>query len=50
MFSAKSIGRLLKKHIDEPVRCGKRTLVLRRVLDSHSNVFVYEVVTLKEDE
>ena len=50
VFSAKSIGRLLKKHLDEPVRSGERTLVLRRVLDSHSNVFVYEVVTLKEDE
>ena len=48
VFSARSIGRRLKNHIDAPVRCGKRTLVLRRVLDSHSNVFVYEVVTLKE--
>jgi len=48
VFSARSIGRRLKNHIDAPVRCGNRTLVLRRVLDSHSNVFVYEVVTLKE--
>ena len=48
VFTAKSIGRRLKIHIDAPVRCGKRTLVLRRVLDSHSNVFVYEVATLKE--
>ena len=50
VFSAKSIGRRLKNHIDAPVRCGNRTLALRRVLDSHLNVFVYDVVTVKEDE
>ena len=48
VLSARSIGRPLKNHLDAPVHCGKRTLVLRRVLDSHSNVFAYEVVALKE--
>jgi hypothetical protein len=29
MFSTKTVGRLLKRHLDEPVKSGKRTLVLR---------------------
>ena len=36
VFSAKSIGRLLKQHLDEPVRSGERTLVLRSWEDKHS--------------
>jgi hypothetical protein len=46
VFSAKSIGRLLKRHLDEPVRSGEHTMVLRRRMDAHSEVFVYSVVTL----
>ena len=42
-FSTKSISKLLKKHLDEPVRSGERTLVLRRWQDTHSEVFVYRV-------
>jgi hypothetical protein len=33
MFSAKTITRLLKKHLDEPVKSGDRTLVLRATPD-----------------
>ena len=43
VFSAKSIGRLLKRHLDEPVRSGERTLVLRSWEDKHSKMRVYGV-------
>ena len=39
VFSAKSVGRLLNKHVDNAVRSGGRTLVLRRGLDPHTKVF-----------
>ena len=42
-FTSKAVGRLLKKHIDEPVRSGKRTLVLRRGLDPHAKTYSYRV-------
>ena len=45
VFSTKSIGRLLKRHLDEPVRSGKRTLVLRSWEDKHSKMRVYGVKT-----
>ena len=41
MFTAKSVGRLLKRHLDEPVRSGERTLVLRRKQDAHTKMFSY---------
>ena len=49
VFSAKSIGRLLKKHLDEPVRSGERTLVLRSWEDKHIKMRVYgvEIITTK---
>ena len=46
MFSPKSIGKLLKKHLDEPVRSGERTLVLRSWEDKHANMRVYGVRTI----
>jgi hypothetical protein len=42
-FSSKSIGPRLKQHLDEPVRSGERTLVLRRRWDPHTEVFNYHV-------
>ena len=45
VFSAKSIGRLLKRHLDEPVRSGERTLVLRSWEDKRSGMRVYVVET-----
>ena len=44
-FTSKAVGRLLKKHIDEPVRSGKRTLVLRRDL-VHMTKRIYIASTL----
>jgi hypothetical protein len=46
VFSAKSIGRLLNKHVDGPVRSGERTLVLRSEADTNSNSRVYKVETI----
>ena len=46
VFSAKSIGKLLKQHLDEPVRSGERTLVLRSWEDKHSKLRVYGVRTI----
>jgi hypothetical protein len=43
VFSAKSIGKRLKKHAEEPVRSGERTLVLRSWEDKHSKLRVYGV-------
>jgi hypothetical protein len=45
MFSAKTVSRLLKRHLDEPVKSGKRTLVLRSRENMHTKVRVYHVVT-----
>ena len=44
----KTIGKLLKKHLDEPVRSGGRTLVLRRWLDTHAGAFTYRVTNLQD--
>jgi hypothetical protein len=46
VFSAKSIGKRLKQHADEPVRSGERTLVLRSWEDKHSKMRVYGVRTI----
>jgi hypothetical protein len=46
VFSAKSIGKLLKRHLDEPVRSGERTLALRSWEDKHSKLRVYGVRTI----
>jgi hypothetical protein len=46
VFSAKSIGKLLKRHLDEPVRSGERTLVLRSWEDKHVKQRVYGVCTI----
>ena len=47
-FSPKTIGKLLKKHLDEPVRSGGRALVLRRWLDTHAGAFTYRVTNLQD--
>jgi hypothetical protein len=44
MFSSKTVGRLLKRHLDEPVKSGERTLVLRSREDKHTKVRSYHVV------
>ena len=41
MFTAKAVGRSPKRHLDEPVKSGERTLVLRRKQDVHTNMFSY---------
>jgi hypothetical protein len=46
VFSAKSIGKRLKGHLDEPVRSGERTLVLRSWEDKSKNMRVYGVRTI----
>ena len=46
VFTSKSVTRLLKKHIDEPVRGGGRTLALRRELDPHTKTYSYRVVVV----
>jgi hypothetical protein len=46
VFSAKSIGKLLKQHLDEPVHSGQRTLVLRSWEDKHTKQRVYAVRTI----
>jgi hypothetical protein len=43
MATPKSVGKLLKNHIDEPVKSGDRTLVLRKHEDAHSKKLVYFV-------
>src|SRR5262249_6073343 len=48
LLSAKSIGRLLKKRLDEPARSGDQTLILRREKDLHADVFNYRVDILRE--
>jgi hypothetical protein len=45
-FSSKSIGKRLKQHLDEPVRSGERTLVLRSWEDKHLKMRVYAVRTI----
>ena len=45
-FSSKSIGKRLKQHLDEPVRSGERTLVLRSWEDKHIKMRVYGVRTI----
>jgi hypothetical protein len=46
VFSAKSVGKLLKQHLDEPVRSGERTLVLRSWDDKHTKQRTYGVRTM----
>jgi hypothetical protein len=48
-FSAQTITRRLKQHLDNPVCSGERTLVLRRQEDPHTKVYFYRVVTLQDD-
>jgi hypothetical protein len=43
MFSAKTVARLLKRHLDEPVRSGARTLALRSQEDKHTKMRSYHV-------
>jgi hypothetical protein len=45
--SPRSMGRHLKRHIDAPVRSGKRVLALRANLDRHAGSMVYQV-TIEE--
>ena len=46
VFSTKSVGRYLKKHVDGPVKSGGRTLVLRSYEDKHSKMRVYNVAII----
>jgi hypothetical protein len=45
-FSSKAIGKRLKQHLDNPVRSGERTLVLRSWEDKHIKMRVYAVGTI----
>ena len=49
VFSASTTSRMLKKHLDGPVRSGERTLVLRSQEDKHlkMRVFGVEIITTK---
>jgi hypothetical protein len=47
VFSAKAVARLLKRHLDEPVRSGERTIVLRSQEDKHSKTRAYSVVDIR---
>jgi hypothetical protein len=42
-ISAKTIGRQLKRHLDEPVMSGKRALTLRAERNPHTEVHEYHV-------
>ena len=42
-FSSKSVARMLKKHLDDTVRTGERTLVLRCAQDTHTKVLAYRI-------
>ena len=46
-ISAKTIGRQLKRHLDEPVMSGKRALTLRAERNPHTEVLEY-YVAIKE--
>jgi hypothetical protein len=48
-FSSISIGKRLQQHLDNPVRSGEHTLVLKRRQDPHSEVFNYRVVRSQGD-
>jgi hypothetical protein len=39
----KSVAKRLKNHLDEPVKCGERTLILRRMEDLHNKTWRYSV-------
>ena len=39
----KSVGKLLKSHLDEPVRHGERTFILRAAPDTHASMWIYFV-------
>ena len=45
-FSSKSVGRTLAKHLDDTVRAGDRTLVLRSMEDPSNNSLTYTVEIL----
>ena len=49
VFSARTTSRMLKKHLDGPVRSGERTLVLRSQENKHLKMRVYgvEIITTK---
>ena len=39
----RSVGKRLKDHLDEPVKCRERTSILRRMEDLHSKTWRYSV-------
>ena len=43
VFTSKAVSKRLKKHLDEPVFCGSRTLTLRWYMDLHTEVRVFHV-------
>jgi hypothetical protein len=43
IVSAKSVGKRLSRHVDEPVRKHDQTLILRKVTDTHAKVLSYSV-------
>jgi len=49
-FSAQTVTRRLKQHLENPVRSGERTLILRREQDPHTEVYLYRVVTPQDEK
>jgi hypothetical protein len=41
MATPKSVGKMLKNHVDEPVKAGERTLILRKHEDPHTKKLTY---------
>ena len=47
-FSSKAVSKQLKRHLDDPVFSGGRTLTLRRNVDAHTEVYVFGVTEQRD--
>jgi hypothetical protein len=47
--SPKSVTKMIKRHIGEPVKSGKRTLVLKTGEDAHTKTVTFHVLVKKEE-
>jgi hypothetical protein len=45
----KSVGKRLKNHIDEPVKAGDRTLILRKQKDTHNKQWTYYIDVVPDE-
>jgi hypothetical protein len=46
VLTPKSAGKRLQKHLDEPIRCGGETLVLKATKDTHANLWRFSVKSI----